>query len=100
MKTETLHKIQRNGRFLRPLKKPIGLGLIAGLATMLVFMTASPSSEAQSFVDVSDSAGIDGTSLNKSWGSPCWGDINNDGHLDVLVSTHGVAGQRPFIYTN
>ena len=66
---------------------------------MLVLM-AGPSSQAQSFVDVSDSAGII-NSLTKSWGSPCWGDINNDGHLDVLVSVHGVTGtNRPYIYIN
>src|SRR5262249_2164882 len=61
---------------------------------------APSSSEAQSFVDVSASAGIS-DSLNKSWGSPVWGDMNNDGNIDVLVSTHGVAGtNRPFIYLN
>ena len=64
-------------------------------------MAAGPGSQAQSFVDVSSSAGINGTSLNKSWGSPCWGDINNDGLLDALVSVHGVAGtNKPFVYTN
>ena len=67
---------------------------------MLVLM-AGPRSQAQSFVDVSTSAGINGTSLNKSWGSPCWGDINNDGFLDALVSVHGVLGtNKPFVYTN
>ena len=67
---------------------------------MLVLM-AGPSSQAQSFVDVSDSAGIIGNSLNKSWGSPCWGDINNDGRLDALVSIHGVLGtNKPFVYIN
>jgi hypothetical protein len=72
----------------------------AGMATMLVLM-AGPSSQAQSFVDVSDSAGIDGTTLTRSWGSPCWGDINNDGYLDVMVSVHGVAGiYRPYVYIN
>jgi YVTN family beta-propeller protein len=74
--------------------------LVAGMATMLVVM-AGPSSQAQSFVDVSDSAGIDGDTLTRSWGSPVWGDINNDGYLDVMVSVHGVLGtNRPYVYTN
>src|SRR5215813_11375966 len=100
MKTRTLDRSQREGRSLRPMKKSVSLSLISGIATMLVLMSG-PSSQAQQFVDVSGSAGIDGTSLNKSWGSPVWGDINNDGYLDVLVSTHGVQGtNRPFIYIN
>src|SRR5215831_4788549 len=82
------------------MKKSIFLNLVAVVATMLVLM-AGPSSQAQSFVDVSDSAGIMGNDLTKSWGSPCWGDINNDGYLDVMVSVHGVNGTaRPYVYTN
>jgi len=73
--------------------------LVTGMATVLVLIWGPSRSQAQKFVDVSDSAGII-DSLNKSWGSPCWGDINNDGYLDVMVSTHGVNGQLPFIYLN
>ena len=72
------------------MKKSVSPSLIAGMATLLVLM-AGPGSQAQSFVDVSDSAGII-NSLTRSWGSPCWGDINNDGYLDVMVSVHGVNG--------
>jgi hypothetical protein len=80
------------------MRKSIVSSFVTGMATMLV-LVAGPSSQAQNFADVSDSAGII-YSLNKSWGSPCWGDINNDGYLDVLISVHGVNGQRPFVYTN
>ena len=81
------------------MRKSIVSSFVAGMAIGLVLL-AGPNSQAQSFVDVSDSAGIIGTSLNKSWGSPVWGDINNDGYLDVLVSVHGVLGtNKPFTYT-
>ncbi len=82
------------------MRKCIVSSFVAGTAIGLVLL-AGPNSQAQSFVDVSDSAGIIGTSLNKSWGSPVWGDINNDGYLDVLVSVHGVLGtNKPFTYLN
>src|SRR5690349_19807465 len=45
------------------MRKYLPLTLIAAIATVLV-LTGGPSSEAQQFVSVSDSAGIDGTSLN------------------------------------
>ena len=81
------------------MKKSIVWNWVTGIATVLALIAAPSSSEAQRFVDVSASAGII-DSLNKSWGSPVWGDINNDGNLDVLVSVHGVATRtnRPFIY--
>ena len=60
----------------------------------MLVLVAGTSSQGQSFVDVSDSAGIMGNDLARSWGSPCWGDINNDGFLDVMVSVHGVNGTR------
>jgi YVTN family beta-propeller protein len=82
------------------MKKITVPNLVTGMAAVLVLM-AGPSSRAQTFVDVSDSAGIVGDSLNKSWGSPVWGDVNNDGYLDVLVSVHGVLGSnKPFTYLN
>ena len=35
----------------------------------------------------------------KSWGNPIWGDINNDGFLDLIVPTHGLAlSHGPFVY--
>jgi YVTN family beta-propeller protein len=81
------------------MKKCISPSFVAAIAAMLFLMTG-PSSRAQSFVDVSDSAGI-ADLATKSWGSPCWGDINNDGYLDILVSVHGVNGTpRPYVYIN
>jgi YVTN family beta-propeller protein len=81
------------------MRELIRSSFIAAITTLFVVTAAN--SQGQAFVDVSDSAGIDGTSLNKSWGSPVWGDINNDGYLDILVSVHGVLGtNKPFVYTN
>src|SRR5437867_6734234 len=82
------------------MKKSIVSSLVTGMATVAFLMGTPSGSQAQKFVDVSETAGIDGASLNKSWGSPVWGDVNNDGFLEVMVSTHGVNGQRPFIYLN
>ena len=36
-----------------------------------------------------------------SWGNPIWGDINNDGFLDLIVPTHGLLKSHgPFVYLN
>ena len=36
-----------------------------------------------------------------SWGNPIWGDINNDGFLDLIVPTHGLLRSGgPFVYLN
>jgi len=39
--------------------------------------------------------------LRHSWGNPIWGDFDNDGFLDLIVPTHGLAKSHgPFVYLN
>jgi hypothetical protein len=52
------------------------------------------------FVDVSASVGLL-RDAKKSWGNPIWGDMNNDGFLDLIVPDHGLAlSHGPFVYLN
>ncbi len=68
------------------------------LATIVSLFYGSRASA--EFVDVSAAVGLQ-TELKKSWGNPIWGDINNDGFLDLIVPTHGLpAGHGPFVYLN
>jgi len=73
---------------------------------MLVFVALWSSSVlAQQFTDVSAAAGLN-RDLTRAWGNPLWGDLNNDGHLDLFVPNHeapgGVkeGGILPYIYIN
>ncbi len=55
---------------------------------------------AQQFSNVSVETGLV-LEPKKSWGNPIWGDINNDGFLDLIVPTHGLASSLgPFVYLN
>ena len=86
------------GQF-RSLKK----GLISLL--MLSGLAAPTMTLGQQFTDVSVAAGLH-REVTRSWGNPLWGDFNNDGKLDLLVSNHeapsGVTegGTYPYIYIN
>lgn len=52
------------------------------------------------FTDVTSQVGLL-PQLKKSWGNPIWGDINNDGYLDFIVPTHGLAKSGgPMVYLN
>ena len=54
----------------------------------------------QQFTDVSSTVGLVHV-RQKSWGNPIWGDINNDGYLDLIVPCHGLAASGgPFVYLN
>ncbi len=56
--------------------------------------------EAKQFEDVSVQVGLS-RDAKKSWGNPIWGDINNDGFIDLIVPTHGLASSGgPFVYLN
>src|SRR5947207_9347727 len=67
------------------------LAMAAGFVTAL-----SSSSLGQQFRDVSAEVGLI-SEAKQSWGNPIWGDINNDGFLDLIVPTHSAA---PFVYLN
>jgi ASPIC and UnbV/FG-GAP-like repeat len=60
---------------------------------------------AQQFTDVSVEAGLHREDT-RAWGNPMWGDLNNDGLLDLFVPNHeapsGVTegGILPYIYIN
>ncbi len=73
------------------------------LHLILVWLVTLPFSVAafgQQFTDVSAAVGLLPTK-QKSWGNPIWGDINNDGYLDLIVPTHGLSGSGgPFVYLN
>lgn len=47
------------------------------------------------FTDVTTAAGLG--QVGPSYGSPVWGDLNNDGYLDLIVPRHG---SMPSIYQN
>ncbi len=63
---------------------------LSRLATTVGFvMVLSSVSLARQFLDVTKEAGLI-LKAKHSWGNPIWGDINNDGFLDLIVPTHGL----------
>ncbi len=71
------------------------MGAITGFLALF-----ASSSFAQQFRDVTAAAGLI-MEAKKSWGNPIWGDINNDGFLDLIIPCHGLASSRgPFVYLN
>jgi len=69
--------------------------MAAGVITIL-----SSAALAQQFRDVSTEVGLIAEAKH-SWGNPIWGDINNDGFLDLIVPTHGlIQSGGPFVYLN
>ena len=64
---------------------------MVGLAT-----TLSSVSLARQFQDVSTQAGLIPEAI-QSWGNPIWGDMNNDGFLDLIVPTNTI---NPYVYLN
>ena len=74
---------------------------VSGQVTLLGFVAVLSSvSLGQQFVDVSTQVGLI-AEAKKSWGNPIWGDINNDGFLDLIVPCHGLSvSHGPFVYLN
>jgi hypothetical protein len=68
---------------------------VAGLALLV-----GSTSFAQQFRDVSKEVGFS-SEPTPSWGNPIWGDLNNDGFLDVIVPVHNPhRAEGPFVYRN
>jgi len=69
----------------------------------LFFFTLAGAALAQQFQDVSTEAGLVRT-MSRAWGNPIWGDINNDGYLDLIVPIHELDAENgnpgPFVYIN
>jgi enediyne biosynthesis protein E4 len=69
-------------------------------AAGLLFAGICPRLVGQQFTDVTASVGFV-QEKQKSWGNPIWGDINNDGYLDLIIPTHGLSvSGGPFVYLN
>src|SRR5437660_2054791 len=73
--------------------------LFAGLVTLVAFVMCLSTVLADGpFVDVSNQVGFI-QELKKSKAAPVWGDFNNDGVLDLIVSCHGLSvSHGPFVY--
>ena len=74
--------------------------LFVFFATVVCSVLPLGTASAQQFTDAT-------TSVNflqqpqKSWGNPIFGDLNNDGLIDVIVPDHGLASSGgPFVYLN
>src|SRR5439155_3770075 len=81
---------------------PLGLKkAVSYLATAAGFVAALSSvAVAQQFSEVSSEVGLI-LEAKKSYGNPVWGDMNNDGFLDLIVPTHGLTfSGGPFVYLN
>lgn len=88
-----------------PLIRAFRVTTALALFTTVVVLAFAGAASAQRFTDVSDAAGLH-RDLTRAWGNPLWGDLNNDGLLDLLVPNHeapsGVleGGIYPYIYLN
>src|ERR1041385_745508 len=95
--TEAAHCDRRESRLF-----PLGLKkMLCHLAIATGLVTAFQSvAVAGLFVDVSAKVGLV-LEAKKSWGNPVWGDVNNDGFLDLIVPCHGLKlSHGPFVYLN
>ncbi len=73
------------------------LPLLVAASCFVVIASTAP---AQQFTEVTSAVSLI-NEAKKSWGNPIWGDINNDGLLDLIVPCHGLnASHGPFVYLN
>src|SRR4051812_12562719 len=72
--------------------------LARAVAAFGLLALCSPIARAQVFSEVTTQVGFV-NEAKKSWGNPIWGDVNNDGFLDLIVPTHGLSvSHGPFVY--
>ena len=65
-----------------------------------IYAVVSSIAFAQQFREVTTEVGLI-PEAKKSWGNPIWGDVNNDGFVDLIVPTHGLRSSGgPFVYLN
>ncbi len=82
------------------MKASVSPGFVTGMAIMLVLMAGPRSQAGTDFTDVTTQVGLI-QEAKQSWGNPVWGDINNDGYLDLIVPCHGLfSSHGPFVYLN
>src|SRR5947207_5858724 len=78
---------------LQPLRVFLAAAWAAGFVTLALPAVGQ-------FVNATSNVGLSPTQ-KKSWGNPIWGDINNDGFLDLIVPDHGLAlSHGPIVYLN
>lgn len=88
-----------------PVTRPFRLRTALAILTTGVVVALAGIASAQQFTDVSEAAGLH-RDLTRAWGNPLWGDLNNDGLLDLFLPNHetesGVkeGGILPYIYIN
>jgi hypothetical protein len=71
------------------------LAAVAGFVSVLSSVCV-----AQQFTEVTTQAGFV-NETKKSWGDPVFGDMNNDGWLDIIVTDHGLSvSHGPMVYLN
>ena len=68
----------------------LGLALAAGFFSMLC--PVSMAQQQLSFINATEA--FSDNELHSSWGNPIWGDLNNDGLLDLIVPTNSTAPCR------
>ncbi len=77
------------------------LSACAGATLLLTGLSST--SFSQHFTNVTAEAGIIQIEA-RAWGNPIWGDINNDGYLDLIVPVHELdylgGPLTPFVYIN